>query len=225
MKSKHRKEFWALVNKELNNKPPKLNIPLNVLYDHFKKSSGIKVEPYQPKSYNVSEDYLPDWNPNGINNVISLEEVKYALKSAKSNKACGTDGIINEFLKSSPEGLLKLYVSVFNLVLFSGIVPEDWTTGIIKPVFKNKGNKSNPENYRGIRILSCLGKIFTAILNNRIVTHIENSCILGEEQAGFRAGYSVSDHTFVLKSIIDLYLYKHKSYIVHSLITEQRTIK
>ena len=53
-------------------------------------------------------------------------------------------------------------------------------------------------------------KIFTAILNNRIVTHIENSCILGEDQAGFRAGYSVSDHTFVLKSIIDLYLYKHK---------------
>ena len=98
----------------MNNKPPKLNIALNVLYDHFKKSSGIKVEPYQPKSYNVSEDYLPDWNPNGINNVISLEEVKYAIKSAKSNKASGTDGIINEFLKSSPEGLLKLYVSVFS---------------------------------------------------------------------------------------------------------------
>ena len=140
IKSKNPKEFRALVNNELNNKP-KLNIPLNVLYDHFKKSSGIGEEPYQPKKYNVSEDYLPDWNQNAINNVISIEEVKYAIKSAKHNKACASDGIINKFLKSSPDGMLKLYVSVFNVVFFS----DNW---YYQPVFKNKGNESNPEKYR-----------------------------------------------------------------------------
>ena len=34
--------------------------------------------------------------------------------------------------------------------------------------------------------------------------------LLSEAQAGFRKGYSTSDHIFTLKSLIDIYLYKNK---------------
>ena len=67
-------------------------------------------------------------------------------------------------------------------------------TGIILPLYTNKGSHDDPNNYRGITLLSCLGKLFTNITNNRLAQYLEDGNILGEEQAGFRAGYSTLDH-------------------------------
>ena len=39
---------------------------------------------------------------------------------------------------------------------------------MIKPIYKNKGDPMNPENYRPITLVSCLGKLFTAVLNERL---------------------------------------------------------
>ena len=60
----------------------------------------------------------------------------------------------------------------------------------------------------GWAILSCYGKLFTCILNNRLHTYLENSGLLCEEQAGFRKGYSTTDHISNLKCLIDLYLHR-----------------
>lgn len=54
-----------------------------------------------------------------------------------------------------------IYCKLFNLVLQSGKVPEAWSVGIIVPIYKNKGDRDNPDNHRGITLLSCVGKIFT----------------------------------------------------------------
>jgi hypothetical protein len=47
-------------------------------------------------------------------------------------------------------------------------MPDIWLVGNIKPIYKNKGNPLDPKNFRPITILSCLGKLFTAILNERL---------------------------------------------------------
>ena len=62
---------------------------------------------------------------------------------------------------------------------------------------------NNPSNYRGISLLSNLGKVLTAILNTRIVRWVDEKFILSESQAGFRKGRSTMDHIFVLETIID----------------------
>ena len=92
------------------------------------------------------------------------------------------------------------------IVLESGIVPSEWTIGLIHPLYKKKGNPNDPNNYRGITLLSCLGKLFTAVLNERLTSYLEDNELLGDEQAGFRNGHSTLDHIFVLHSVIDLYL-------------------
>ena len=51
-------------------------------------------------------------------------------------------------------------------------------------------------------------KLFIALINDRVTKFAEINNIIGEEQAGFRAGYSTHDHIFTLHSIIDLYLNK-----------------
>ena len=79
------------------------------------------------------------------------------------------------------------------------------------------------DNYRGITILSCFGKLFTGILNNRLNTFLESSGLLCEEQAGFRKHYGTVDHIFTLKMLID-FLVKTKNYSVHLWTTKKHLI-
>ena len=100
--------------------------------------------------------------------------------------------------------MLPLYNCFFNLVLDSGILPDSWLEGVTKPIYKNKGDRLQPENYRPITILSCFGKLFTAVLNLRLNKFLDHHNIPEENQAGFRPGYSTSDHIFVLHALIEI---------------------
>ena len=93
----------------------------------------------------------------------------------------------------------------FNLILQSGFIPDLWCKGLIMPLYKSKGSRENPDNYRGITLLSCMGKLFTACLNARIANHVYKDSKMGYEQAGFRPEFSTMDHVFTFHVIIDYY--------------------
>ena len=46
----------------------------------------------------------------------------------------------------------------------SGVVPEDWRSAVIVPLYKGKGEKNECKNYRGISLLSAVGEIYTGVL-------------------------------------------------------------
>ena len=106
--------------------------------------------------------------------------------------------------------MLPIYISLFNLVLDTGIIPDPWLEGIIRPIFKRSGDPKQPENYRPITILSCFGKLFTAILNLRLNNFLQFHNILEENQAGFRSGYSTTDHIFTLHTLTEILKKKKK---------------
>jgi hypothetical protein len=81
----------------------------------------------------------------------------------------------------------------------------------VRPIFKNKGSKLDPKNYRPITLLSCIGKIFTSILNGILNVYFEQYPILNENQAGFRHGYSTTDHMFSLYALFELLCAKKKN--------------
>ena len=95
---------------------------------------------------------------------------------------------------------------MFNRILNEGQIPESWTIGMITPIYKNKGDKGDFNNYRGITILSCLGKLFTSIINTRLNKYANASNLINENQTGFRKDYSTLDHIFLLKSFIDIFV-------------------
>ena len=82
-----------------------------------------------------------------------------------------------------------------------GYFPETWTEGYIIPLHK-KGSINDVENYRGITLLSVLGKLFSRVINNRLSEWAERYFILIEAQAGFRSNMSTVDNIFVLHSLI-----------------------
>ena len=107
---------------------------------------------------------------------------------------------------------MPTYVRLFDIIFYSGNVPEIWLTGNISPFYKNKGNQCDPQNYRPITILSCMGKLFTSILNARLCSYLEEYFLLNENQFGFRKGYSTVDSIFVLHMLFELLKKKKKKF-------------
>ena len=145
-----------------------------------------------------------------INRPFMQDEVLTLIKKLKNKKACGIDNVINEYLKNSPAELIVLIVKMFNLVLLSGIVPTDRCIGIIKSIYKKNGSIDDQDNCRDFTLFSCIGKLFTASINMRLTTYLDETSIIGEEQAGFREGYSTLDRIFALHSLVELYLTRRK---------------
>ena len=81
------------------------------------------------------------------------------------------------------------------------IFQKNGPKGYIVPLHKH-GSINDTENYRGITLLSVLGKIFTRILNDRLSKWAENYSVLIEAQAGFRPGMSTTDNIFVFHGLI-----------------------
>ena len=140
---------------------------------------------------------------NHLNAEIDEGELKKGLKSLKNNKSTGPDGILNEQIKATFPIMKNIYLKLFNTILDTGCFPETWAEGLIVPIYKKKGSKNNPNNYRGITLISCLAKFFTIILNNRL--KIVAKWVISQIQAGFRPGYSTLDHVFSLMCILILY--------------------
>ena len=146
----------------------------------------------QDPLYNVNEN---------LNRPINVEEVKKAVTKAKNGKAMGTDNIPSEILKRNAViGALHAFVQ---LCCDSSKIPTIWTQSVFNPIPKNRTNDPRvPLNYRGISLLSCVYKIYSAMLNIRLVKHLDDNEILHDEQNGFRGDRSCRDHIFTLASMI-----------------------
>ena len=64
------------------------------------------------------------------------------------------------------------------------------------------GNINNVNNYRGITLLSVLGKLFSRVFNKRLIKWAEMYQVYIEAQAGFRKSMSTVDNVFVLHGLI-----------------------
>ena len=85
-------------------------------------------------------------------------------------------------------------------------MPDIWCHGLITPIYKS-GDKSDPTNYRGICVSSCLGKLFCSILKQRLYLYFKENKIL---QIGILPENRVADHVFTLRTLTDKYVHYHK---------------
>lgn len=80
-------------------------------------------------------------------------------------------------------------------------------TGLYRLLHK-KGPKIDPDNYRGISLISCLYKFFTPILNKRLEGFCKENKVFSEKQLGFVQSKRTSDAHFILHNLIQDYCHK-----------------
>jgi hypothetical protein len=132
---------------------------------------------------------------------IFLEaELREALKTMQAGKAPGEDGITVEMLKAAKETLLPVLTDMLNRYLVEERIDDHLADTSTLLLYK-KGDDSLLKNYRPISLLSAIAKLFTRTICNRIKTTMEGE--QGEEQAGFRAGFSTIEHIATICELIE----------------------
>ena len=212
------KRFWQMLRHNNTYKPSTSVLPgINDFCEYFKTISNPDDVIYTADEdiydfltrYKGEEEKYISSLYDELNNTIDCEEVEKAIKDLKTGKAAGHDLLINELYIYAVEQLTPKLCCLFNAIFKSGCFPKSWTDGIIMPLHK-KGDKNKADNYRGITLLSTLGKLFTRVLNNRLTFWSETYSILCDSQAGFRQGYSTVDNIFVLHSVINILISQGK---------------
>ena len=207
LRRKDTKMFWKLLDK-LGRKQEK-----DILKDSISPTKW--VDHFQNVSHNPNVNKLLPHNPREegpMDYSISQEELMLGTYILKQGKSTGYDGISNEMLscllKISPELIGK----VFNGILHNPTTIKKWQISMITPIYK-KGCKLNPDNYRGISLLSCFSKFFLAILNSRLLKFAIENQILSKTQLGFLPGNRTSDALLILHNLVDYYCNKNKKYL------------
>lgn len=195
------RHYWRFFKKS---KSEKCGAELDDLFNFFR---DINNAPNDEGDTELTDPngYFDVRNDDMLNRPFTSDEISKSIKDLKNNKSCGIDEISNEFLKTGCDVILPTLVLLFNRVLETGEIPELWLNGVVIPIFK-KGDVKDPGNYRGITLLSCVGKLFTSLINSRLTEYLNVNELLLDNQAGFRKGHSITDHIFTLKTLVDMFL-------------------
>ena len=118
----------------------------------------------------------------------------------KDNKAPGNDEITSDIINQGGEETITQLLKIFNQILEKKQIPTTWKEAKIILLYK-KGDKADVKNYRPISLLSHLYKIFTKVIQNRIKDILDTN--QPREQAGFRAGFSTTDHVQAINQLIE----------------------
>ena len=135
-----------------------------------------------------------------IDEPIKQGEVTTAIKNTKLKKSPGPDCILPEVLVYGGRTLISFMLTIFNLFWRSDKQPSDLIDAIICILFK-KGDRSDCRKYRGISLLSVVGKIFADIVLQRLKRLAE--LVYPESQSGYRDGRGTIDGIFILRQMME----------------------
>lgn len=208
LEKKDPKHFWKEIRK-LTGKSKSQASLINI--DSWEKYFTNLLSEQQNNTNEQFNDYVTESLPTlerissslgPMDHSITEIEVRKIIKQLHSGKAVGPDLICNEMLKHGIDILLKPMVHLFNLIISTGEYPESWKSGYISPVHK-KGSKVDPNNYRGITVSSCLSKVFTHILSDRLDNYMKENGKWSKNQCGFKKEHRTEDNIFVLQTVFN----------------------
>lgn len=134
---------------------------------------------------------------------LEAKELRRIINKLPNRKANGEDHISNELIKVALPAIESELCRLFNACFKLGFFPSNWRKAITIIIRKNgKDNYSDPNSYRPIALLSCLGKILEKVITSRITYWAESTRIIAAGQMGGRRNHSTDDALLILTSWI-----------------------
>ncbi|KAK3534223.1 hypothetical protein QTP86_007022 [Hemibagrus guttatus] len=163
----------------------------------------------------MNEENEREKRVEGVNSVeqkvdkIRKDEVRKALKRMKSGKAVGPDDIPVEVWKCLGEAAVEFLTSLFNRVLESERMPEEWRRSVLVPIFKNKDLEKAYDRVPREELWYCMRKSGVAEKYVRVVQDMyERSrtvvrCAVGQTEefkveVGLHQGSALSPFLFAI---------------------------
>ena len=98
---------------------------------------------------------------------IEFNTVKRVLGRMKCGKAFGSSGAA-EMLQASGESSSGHMTDLLNSILDEYKIPENWKTSVILNCLNNKGEVTDRGNFRDLKLLEHLMKVFKKVIEEEI---------------------------------------------------------
>jgi Reverse transcriptase (RNA-dependent DNA polymerase). len=170
---------YQIATKNLRNPEPPLRLTemkrIEIARSLFKETND---------DWELTSDHHGDTPP------FTVDEVKFAAGNLKPGKSPGPDGVPAEAIKLAVDLIPNTMTEELSDLLIRGKFPNAWKNAKLALIWKGKHPIDAPTSYRPICMLDTLGKLFEALIRNRLTTELERREGLSPRQFGFRKGRS-----------------------------------
>ena len=146
---------------------------IDTLYHNVVDDDNLIIE-----SLVQNEEYAP----------VTQEEGSQAIKYINKGKSADYHGLTIEHILISGNNMINLLTSLLNKIFKNREIPNSLKIGLLSPIFKNKGSKTQSTNHRCITVLPVISKILEKVIKKRIQSYVLQS--QSRNQRGFTAGAS-----------------------------------
>ena len=169
------KPFWRYIaSKKTDTQgiPPLVTKDSGTAYSDSEKAEALNHQftsvftrtEYDSIPYAPAKVKMPDIS-------LTRKGVEKILKKVNASKAKGPDNISPRLLKELAFELSEVLTHFFQQSINTGIIPDDWKTANICPLFK-KNDRTTPANYRPVSLTCILCKILEHIVCSNLMDHL-----------------------------------------------------
>ena len=184
--------------------------------DYAKYYSNLFSHDDRPSNKNQLEiEKYVDEHYNSIKNVQFNEEtftyhgIERILKNLKIGKAIGVDFLSNEMFKyGACNNLILLLKIIFNTMIRTGHIPNDFNISLVTPIPK-KDAPLSPSESRPISVSTSIALIYEALIKDKI----DFISITSRNQFGYQNNTSCKHAYFVVNETINYY--RHGKSAIH----------
>ena len=215
--------FWEF-KKQIEKKNKKEELPKSMKNKEGKvkteKNEIIKIfeEFYEELFINIDEESVNSVRAKEIREIIfnsikslakmektetpiTKKEIIETINELKNKNTRDSQGWSNVILKNAGTDVIESIEILLNEIEKKVTMPNEWIEMLIISLYKNKGDKEDMENRRGLFITSTISKIYEKIKQKRKNEEIEKK--VSKYQCGGRKQRSTLDHILTLNTIID----------------------
>ena len=187
------KAFWGYVKESTKSKPgiSSLKDPDEKLIDSDTDKANLLNNFFASVFVNEPSGELPVFNLRYLGTpvsklVVNTDTVFKQLKGLNVNKSMGPYGCHPRLLHETCEQLAEPLCTIFIKSFETGEVPSLWKEANVSALYKNKGDKSDPFNYRPVSLTCIPSKICERSVQSVIMNHMTVNNLFTDCQFGFR---------------------------------------
>lgn len=190
------------INQILGGPNPHCEIDPNEIHRHLAEMFAGQEHIHSAPPESVPDINFPSSNDETSTLLANITPAQVAARLARmSNTAPGLDGARYSGLKRVDPGC-HVMSAIFNCCLKQRRVPKEWKEAKTILIHKS-GNRDDLGNWRPLSLGNTIGKLYTAILADRIAYWAEDGGRLSLQQKGFTSYDGCLEHNFIVQTAID----------------------
>ena len=136
--------------------------------------------------------------------LFSMGELNIVLRSLRTGRSPGPDGIAAELFKGSPYILKLFLLDHFNHCLSTSSTPDSWALCEVAMIIKKAQHDSRDlSNYRPISLTNTMYKTFASLLQKRLASFLDEK--IRPTQFGFRRNRSTSQPIHIIRRMLEAF--------------------